>query len=126
MTAPSSPNSSGEPTRRLWHGTTKLRAEHILHNGPDTNLVVGGDSAYGLSTAHPYGPYPLGDPKDYARGKARNFPQEGKPAILEIDVPESIIALAVQPGGEVWFGPGFGLEELLAAWSQISKKVIIL
>jgi hypothetical protein len=98
---------------------------HILQNGPDPNLVVGGDTAYGLSTAPTVGPYPLGDPVDYAHGKARLFPQEGGPAIREIDVPESIVALAVHPGGEVWFGPGFGLEELVAAWLQISKRIAI-
>jgi hypothetical protein len=42
-----------------------------------------------------------------------------------MDVPESIVALALHPGGEVWFGPGFGLEELLAAWPGISKRVFI-
>ena len=124
MTAPSLPNSAGEPTVRLRHGTTRLRAEHILLNGPEPNRVVGGDTANGLSTAPLQGFYPLGAPEDYARGKARLFPQEGGPAILEIDVPESIVALALHPGGEVWFGPGFGLEELLAAWPWIAKRVI--
>jgi hypothetical protein len=97
---------------------------HILQNGPDPTLVVGGDTANGLSTAPAQGPFTLGAPEDYARGKARLFPQEGGPAILEIDVPTSIVALAVRPGGEVWFGPGFGLEELLAAWPHISKRVV--
>ena len=119
-----SSSSLGEPTVRLQHGTTTLRAEHILQNGPDPNLVVGADTAYGLSTAPADGPYLLGAPENYARGKARLFPQEGGPAILEMDVPESIVALAVYPGGEVWFGPGFGLEELLAAWPRLSKRVV--
>ena len=123
MGGPSSSNSAGEPTVRLRHGTTRMRATHILQNGPDPNLVVGGDIANGLSTAPANGPYPLGAPEDYASGKARLFPQEGGPAILEIDVPDSIVALAVHPGGEVWFGAGFGLEELLAAWPRISKSV---
>jgi hypothetical protein len=123
MAAPLSPNSPSEPTVLLRHGTTKLRADHIFHNGPDPNLVVGGDTANGLSTAPLGGPYPLGAPEDYARGKARNFPQEGGPAILEIEVPASIVALAVHPGGEVLFLPGFGLEELLTAWPQLSKRV---
>jgi hypothetical protein len=39
-------------------------------------------------------------------------------------VPESIVALALHPAGEVWFGSGFGLEELLAVWPRISKRVI--
>jgi hypothetical protein len=101
-----------------------MRAEHILQNGPDPKRVVGGDAAYGLSTAPVIGPYPLGAPEDYARGKARLFPQEGGPAILEVEVPQSIVARAVHPEGEIWFGPGFGLEELLAAWPQLSKTVV--
>ena len=101
-----------------------MRAAHILQNGPDPRLIVGGDTVIGFSMAPAAGPYSLGDPEDYARGKARLFPHEGGPAILEMDVPESIVALAVHPGGEVWFGAGFGLEELLAAWPRISKKVV--
>jgi hypothetical protein len=124
MTEPSTSHSSAEPTVRLRHGTTRMRADHLLQQGPDPNRVVGGDTAYGLSTAPAEGPYPLGAPEDYARGKARLFPQEGGPAILEIEVPQSIVARAVHPGGEVWFGPGFGLEELLAAWPRIVKRVV--
>jgi hypothetical protein len=41
-----------------------------------------------------------------------------------MDVPSSIVALAVDPGGEVWFGPDFGLAELLAAWPRISKSIV--
>lgn len=124
--ATSTPNSANEPTLRLWHGTTRLRAEHILHDGPDPNSVIGGDTAEGLSTAPPDGPFPLGSPIQYARGKARQFPEEGGPAILELEVPASIVALSVHPGGEVWFGQGFGLEELLAAWPQIMKRIVSL
>ncbi len=124
MSEPSAASSPYEPSVRLRHGTTRMRAEHMLQKGPDPNLVVGGDTANGLSTAPTDGPYPLGAPEVYARGKARLFPQEGGPAILEIDVPASIVALAVHPGGEVWFGPGFGLEQLLAAWPRISKRVV--
>jgi hypothetical protein len=123
MPGPLPKKAMGEPTVQLWHGTTRLRAEHLLQNGPDPKLVVGGDTVEGLSTALPHGPYPLGDPRDYALGKARLFPQEGGPAILEIDVPESIAALALHPDGEVWFGVGFGLEKLLAIWPRITKRV---
>ncbi len=122
--AGSSLSSGGERTVRLRHGTTRMRAEHILQNGPEPHLVVGGDTAEGFSTAPAHGPYPLGAPEDHARGKARLFPQEGEPAILEVEVPESIVALAVHPGGEVWFGSGFGLEELLAAWPQLWKRIV--
>jgi hypothetical protein len=124
MAVPGSAGSSGEPTVRLRHGTTRLRGEHILLHGPDPNRVVGGDTANGFSTAPAVGPYILGAPEDHARGKARLFPQEGGPVILELDVPQSIVALAVHPGGEVWFGLGFGLKELLAAWPSISKRVV--
>jgi hypothetical protein len=85
---------------------------------------VGGDTVKGFSTAPAQGSYPLGAPEDYARGKARLFPNEGGPAILEMEVPDWIVALAVHPGGEVWFDAGFGLEELLAAWPGIAKKVV--
>jgi hypothetical protein len=123
--ASSSSSSASGRIVRLRHGTTRMRAEHILQNGPDPTSVVGGDTAYGFPTAPEHGPYPLGDPEDYARRKARLFPHEGGPVILEMDVPESIVALAVHPGDEVWFGPGFGLEDLLTAWPGISKKVVI-
>jgi hypothetical protein len=103
-----------------------MRARHLFQNGPDPNWVVGGDTVQGLSTAPESDSYPLGDPEDYAHGKARLFPAEGGPAILEIEVPASIVALAVHPGGEVWFGQGFGLEELLTAWPGISKRVVLL
>jgi len=120
----SASNSAGKVNVRLRHGTTVLRAEHIMQHGPDPNWIVGGDVANGFSTAPTDAPFLLGDPSDYARGKARLFPQEGGPAILEVDVPTSIVNLAVHPGGEVWFGKGFGLEELLAAWPSISKRVV--
>ncbi len=56
-------------------------------------------------------------------GKARLFPNEGGPAIIEIEVPESIVAKA-DLGGEVRFEPGYGLAELLAAWPSIPKRII--
>jgi hypothetical protein len=57
-----------------------------------------------------------------AARKALLFPNEGGPAILEIDVPESIVEKA-ELVGEVRFDPGFGLEELLTIWSLIPKRV---
>ena len=109
---------------RLQHGTTRLRAEHILRNGPDPNNVLGGDTAHGFSTAPAVGPFLMGTPDEYARLKAKLFPQEGGPAILEIDVPKFVVTLAVHPGGEVWFGANFGLEELLAEWQTLSKRIV--
>jgi hypothetical protein len=55
-----------------------------------------------------------------ASGKARLFPNEGGPAILEIEVPESIVRLA-DLGGEVRFEPGFrirGVDGRVAFSSQ--------
>jgi hypothetical protein len=55
----------------------------------------GGTSAEGFSTFLQSGPFPLGTPAEYARRKAAGFPNERGPAILAVDVPEDIIALAV-------------------------------
>jgi hypothetical protein len=102
-----------------------MRAECILRNGPSPKVVVGGDTVEGFSTVPEHGPYPLGSAQDYADGKSQLFPGEGGMAILELDVPISVVALAVQPGGEIWFGIGYGLEELLKAWSRLSKRIVV-
>jgi hypothetical protein len=52
------------------------------------------------------------------------FPSEGGPAILEIEVPTSMVDLAIDAGGEIRFEPGFGLDELLAAWPEIAKRIV--
>jgi hypothetical protein len=53
------------------------------------------------------------------------FPDEGGPAILEIEVPEEIIALGGDLLEEVRFEPGSGLEELLAAWPTLAKRILL-
>ncbi len=58
-----------------------------------------------------------------ARNKNLLFPNEGGPVILEIEVPESLVGKA-DIGGEVRFEPGFGLEELLAAWPSLPKRIL--
>jgi hypothetical protein len=110
----------------LHHGTTRRRAEAILKNGPDPRFVEPGaiEPAGGFSTAYPTGPYPVGSPTFYALGKARLFPAEGGPAILEIEVPESLAAKGDNTGGEIRFLPGFGLEELLEAWPTLPKRIL--
>ena len=70
----------------------------------------------------------MGTPEEYARGKAALFPSEGGPAILAVDVPDAIIALAVNvffPLGQgvVQFDEGAGLEELRAAWPTLTKEI---
>lgn len=117
----------------LHHGTTRHRAEAILACGPDPDYAEpgGGLKAEGFSTSLEFGPLPLGTPQEYARGKAAGFPNEGGPAILVMDVPDNIIALAVDEvyfplsQGVVQFNEGAGLQELRAAWSTIPKHIVM-
>lgn len=86
--------------------------------------------AEGFSTSLPSGPFPVGDPRDYARGKAAAFPSEGGPVILVVDVPDDIVALATSDAllpltqGVVQFDEGAGLEELRAAWPTLPKQIL--
>ena len=72
----------------------------------------------------------MGRPEEYARGKATAFPNEGGPAILAVDVPDEIIALALDEiyfplsQGVVQFDEGAGLNELRAAWSTLAKQIM--
>lgn len=118
--------AGGEPVVRLRHGTTKQRADAILRNGPDPTFQEPGGlgTADGFSTARAQGPYPYGTPEACAAGKAKHFPTEGGAAIIEIDVPESIVRKA-DLGGEVRFEPGYGLEELLDAWPSLPKRILV-
>lgn len=119
--------ASGEPVIRLRHGTTRRRAEAILRDGPDIRFKEPhglGIIAEGFSTARA-GSENIDTPEVVAAGKARLFPDEGGPAIIEMDVPESIVRKA-ELGDEIRFEPGFGLEELLAAWPSISRRVHLL
>ena len=116
--------SSAKSIRILRHGTTRLRADSIVQNGPNPNFCEPGgvDPARGFSTCPAQGPFPCGTPVQYAAGKANLFPTEGGPAIVEIELPEEIAALGIDAGGEIRFEPGFGLKELLEAWPTISKR----
>jgi hypothetical protein len=74
------------------------------------------------------GPFLFGEPADYARGKAAQFPDEGGPVILAVDVPDDIVQKAVSEWfplsqGLVQFDLGAGLEELIAAWPALSKEI---
>jgi hypothetical protein len=126
----------------LRHGTTRKRAESILRNGPnprfrepDSGLVRG--AAFSTAPADAVGPLDLGDPTVYARNKATLFPNEGGPVILEFELPDdlakTIIASIRKPnqkgkalncGHEIAFDYGFGLEQLLAVWPQLTKRII--
>jgi hypothetical protein len=116
----------------LLHGTTRHRAEQILAQGPDPDFLEpgGGTRAEGFSTCLPFGPFTLGTPQEYACCKAAGFPNEGGAAILVVDVPDDIIALAADAvyfplsQGIVQFDAGAGLEELRAAWSALPKHIL--
>ncbi len=74
------------------------------------------------------GPFLFGTPANYARSKAREFPDEGGPVILAVDVPDAIIQKAVNAWfslsqGLVPFDIGGGVEELLAAWGTLAKEI---
>ena len=108
----------------LLHGTTRLRADRIAVDGPDPTLL----GPEGFSTYLAHGPFLFGTPQEYACGKAAAFPNEGGAAILAMDVPDDIIALAVDvyfplSQGLVQFDAGAGLTELRAAWSTLWTEV---
>ena len=117
----------------LLHGTTKHRAEQIVAQGPNPDFIEpgGGPIAEGFSTYLATGPFPLGTPEEYARRKAAGFLNEGGPVILEIDVPDAIIALATDDvyfpltQGLVQFDVGAGLEELRDEWPTLQKQILL-
>lgn len=111
----------------LHHGTTRQRAEAIVRDGPDPNFLeplTQYDPAGGLSTVEPGRPNPNHDPAEYARGKAQKNPGDGGPVILEIEIPDDLADLADDWGDEIRFTPGWGLEELIAAWPTLPKRIL--
>jgi hypothetical protein len=130
--------AQGEPTIILHHGTTRWRALRIVSNGPDPDYHDQGEvSLIGFSMAFANGPYPMGAPERYARGKAAKFKTQGGPVMLEIEMPLSLawkamlLATSKQPNvteleqaGEVFFQWGKGLEDLLAAWPTLPMRLI--
>jgi len=114
----------------LRHGTTRRRAEQIVQRGPDPHFREPGgqpgDDGFSMCVAA--GQFPFGTPAEYARGKAKQFPNEGGPVILIVDVPDDIVAKAVNEWfplsqGLIQFDTGAGLEELLAAWPSLDKRI---
>ena len=131
--------SAEYPPVIIHHGTTLLRALAIEANGPDPSFREPGSSrlppAEGFSAVIGDGrPCGTGTPEMAARNKDTLFPDEGGPAILEIAVPAWImmildsdpIASGLARGGEIRFEPESGLDELLAEWPNLAKRVISL
>jgi hypothetical protein len=125
------------PVVPIHHGTTARRATAILNSGPDAKYVEPGgsfhDPAGGFSTSEANQPdLGLLTPEDYARMKAGNFPAEGGPVILEVEVPEWIVDIVRNhpelglsaATGEIRFEPGAGLEELQQAWPTLDKRIL--
>ena len=116
----------------LVHGTTRHRARMIVAAGPRSDFIEPGgrSSEDGFSTFLEFGPFLFGTPQEYACRKAVAFPSEGGAVILVMDVPDDIIALAVDETylplsqGLVQFDSGAGLEELQSAWRKISKHIV--
>jgi len=115
----------------LLHGTTLHRAKQIAAHGPNPGFVEPGGSAKveSFSTYLECGPFLFGTPEEYACSKAKKFEDEGGAAIIAVDVPDDIIALAVDEllfplsQGLVQFDIGAGLEELRAAWSTLHTEI---
>ena len=123
----------------LLHGTTRKRAEAILQSRPDANFrEPNGSEAEGFSTTLAEGPFDVGHPHEYARRKAANFPNEGGPALITLELPDEVAKTMIAPlglvcagqalyvGAEVRFEPGGGLEQLRAAWPTIQVSVTLL
>jgi hypothetical protein len=124
----------------LRHGTTRRRAEAISQNGPDASFREPGSEelAFGFS-AVPEGIRPIqGTPEYYAKKKAESFPDEGGPAILELELPDKIARKMIAeegqivpgkawfPGGEIRFDRDGGLAQLCTVWPKLNKVVILL
>lgn len=129
--------SPNPPPTILHHGTTLRRARAIEANGPDPGYrePEAGDQppAEGFSTVIGDGrPCGTGTPEMAARNKHTLFPDEGGPAILEVTVPASIMAIlyadpiaaGLARSGEIRFEPECGLGELRAEWHNLTRRVI--
>jgi hypothetical protein len=66
----------------------------------------------------------MGSPTQYALGKAAAFPGEGGPAILQLQMPKSLLnfGTSIPGGGEVRFNPA-GSDALRFNWDQVKTTV---
>jgi hypothetical protein len=121
----------------LQHGTTLHRAQRLLIAPPDPDFIEPGGDRYsraeGFSAVSAdEADVGLGSAEQYARSKSANFPDEGGPVILEVEVPAWIVDILrndslagmVVASGEVRFEPDLGLPELQQAWSTLTKRIV--
>ena len=116
----------------LLHGTTLHRAERIAATGPDLDFIEpGGGPADEISFLLDVGRTDVvGSLEEYAIRKASNFPGEGGPAVLVVEVPDAIVDRtfdAFLPRGQglaPFDRDGEALRLLLEAWPGLAKKII--
>ena len=109
----------------LLHGTTRRRAEHILAHGPDPRFREPGGLATedGFSMYLNYGPFLFGDPDEYARSKAREFPDEGGPVIIQLQIPNEIVQkAATEVKKDAVYGSGLSGDQVEKIIKEFTKK----
>ena len=127
------------PAVIIRHGTTVQRARLIEANGPDPYYIEPNSGGRrwdppGFSTCRADRPCNVGTPEQYAQFKAAAFPNEGGPAVIEIEVPADVVAVLeadadardAMDSGDTLFDPRVGMTELLAAWPNLVKRVVII
>ena len=116
----------------LLHGTTRYRAERIVSYGPDLDFIEpgGGPPADEFSALLDTGRTDVvGSAEEYAIRKATNFPGEGGPVVLAVEVPDAIVELTFdaflpRSQGLVQFDrEGEALRLLLQAWPGLPKQI---
>jgi hypothetical protein len=116
----------------LIHGTTLHRAERIAATGPDLDFIEpGGGPADEFSFLLDVGGTDVvGSVDEYANRKARNFPGEGGPAVLVVEVPDAIVELTFDAflprsqGLAQFDRDGEALRLLLEAWPGLTKQIV--
>jgi hypothetical protein len=120
-----------------WNNQEESRGDLAIGTGcqlPRTQWSL----ADGFSLTPANGPFDVRHPHDYARLKAANFPNEGGPAVVMIELSDELADILIGPlgqvcagkalnvGAEVRFEPGGGLEELCAAWPTLQRFITLL
>ncbi|MBY0230739.1 MAG: hypothetical protein K2W96_15740 [Gemmataceae bacterium] len=109
----------------LLHGTTLHRAERIIQAGPDLRFVEpggAGQPAENITFVVEGHPACLGSAARYAADKSGNFPNEGGPAIVAVDLPDELAMSAARELAEGFFGPldeADLLDAVIGTWGGI-------